>query len=106
NGVICQGIAEAYPAPIPPQQVTLSMAEVRRLLGIDVSLEEATRTLRTLEFTIAPSASETLQVTTPPHRLDIQHGAADLIEELARVHGYNRLPATMLSDRLPKQQTN
>jgi len=45
-------------------------------------------------------------VTTPPHRLDIQEGSADLIEELARIHGYDRLPLTMLSDELPEQLGN
>ena len=44
--------------------------------------------------------------TTPPHRLDIQAGSADLIEELVRIHGYDRLPATLLADQLPDQHTN
>ena len=47
-----------------------------------------------------------LAVTVPPHRLDIQAGAADLIEELARIHGYDRMPATLLADPLPPQTGN
>ena len=42
----------------------------------------------------------------PPHRLDIQDGPADLIEELVRIRGYDLLPETLLADRLPRQETN
>jgi phenylalanyl-tRNA synthetase beta chain len=46
------------------------------------------------------------RVTPPPTRLDIQAGAADLIEELARVYGYDHLPDTRLSQPLPEQLGN
>ena len=42
---------------------------------------------------------DVLRATVPPHRLDIQEGAADLIEDLVRLYGYNRLPATLLADQ-------
>jgi phenylalanyl-tRNA synthetase beta chain len=45
-------------------------------------------------------------VTTPPHRRDIQEGPADLIEELVRIYGYDRLPATLLDEQLPEQHAN
>jgi phenylalanyl-tRNA synthetase beta chain len=106
GGTVCRGVVDCYPASPEPQVVTLSMAEVRRLLGTDFPAEEAARILRALEFRVEPAGPGALRVTTPPHRLDIQAGAADLIEELVRVHGYDRLPATLLADRLPRQQTN
>jgi phenylalanyl-tRNA synthetase beta chain len=100
------GTVDKYPSPLPAQVVTLPMGEVRRLLGIDVPVKEAARILKTLEFKVEETDAQTLKVTTPPHRLDIQSGPADLIEELARIHGYDRLPATLLKDQLPRQQTN
>ncbi len=59
----------------------------------------------TLEFDVQDQG-DVLRATVPTHRLDIQVGSSDLIEELAHVHGYDRLPATLLADRLPRQQTN
>ncbi len=105
NGVIAQGLVDQYPAPIPPQTVDLSSKEVRRILGVDLPIAEAARILRALEFQVE-ERGDTLQATTPPHRLDIQEGPADLIEELVRIHGYDRLPATLLRDQLPQQHTN
>src|SRR5439155_1763787 len=82
------------------------MADERRLLGTDFPIAEAARILRALQFTVEPAGGDTLRVTTPPHRRDIQAGSADLIEELARVYGYDRLPATLLADQLPEQHAN
>jgi phenylalanyl-tRNA synthetase beta chain len=106
SGTVCRGMVDTYPRPVAPQTVRLEMAEVRRLLGMDFPLAEAVRILRALEFQVEPAGGEVLQVTTPPHRRDIQAGTADLIEELVRIHGYDHLPATLLADQLPRQQNN
>jgi phenylalanyl-tRNA synthetase beta chain len=106
GAAVCAGIIDNYPAPVPPQVIVLEMSEVRRLLGMDFPVAEAVRILRALEFQVEPVGTETLRVTTPPHRLDIQAGSADLIEDLVRIYGYDRLPATLLTDRLPEQHTN
>jgi phenylalanyl-tRNA synthetase beta chain len=106
GAVIAKGLVDCYPAPLPPQTILMTTAEVRRQLGMDFPIAEATRILRALQFTVEPAGSDSLRVTTPPHRLDIQAGSADLIEELARVHGYDRLPATLLAEPLPEQHAN
>ena len=61
--------------------------------------------LTALQFQVEPTVWG-WKVTTPPTRLDIQAGAADLIEELARVSGYDRLPETRLPLELPEQKGN
>jgi phenylalanyl-tRNA synthetase beta chain len=106
GAAVCEGLVDCYPAPLPPQTVTLTIAEVRRQLGMDFPIAEATRILRALQFTVEQAGADSLRVTTPPHRLDVQAGSADLIEELARVYGYDRLPATLLADQLPEQHAN
>jgi phenylalanyl-tRNA synthetase beta chain len=73
---------------------------------MDFPVQEALRILRALEYQVEQTGPEELRVTTPPHRLDIQSGSADLIEDLVRIYGYDHLPATLLADRLPEQHTN
>jgi phenylalanyl-tRNA synthetase beta chain len=105
-GAVSPGLIDCYPAPLPPQVIELAMAQVKRVLGTPFSTDEAARSLRSLEFEVKQLGPESLTVTVPPHRLDIQAGAVDLIEELARIHGYDRLPATLLAEQLPDQHRN
>jgi phenylalanyl-tRNA synthetase beta chain len=106
GATVCKGIVDVYPAPVAARVIDLPMGEVRRILGIDMPLEECARILRTLEFRVEPVGVNSLRVVSPPHRIDIQEGAADLIEDLARLHGYDRLPASLLTDALPAQSNN
>lgn len=83
--------------------IALDPSYVHRLLGIDLSQEEIATMLESLEFEVM--LGDTLQVTVPSHRMDI-HIAADLVEEVARVYGYNRMPGTLMDDALPKFHLN
>mgnify|MGYP001806695563 CR=1 FL=1 len=95
GGEVLSGIVDAYPAPIPPQSITLNRSEIERVLGFGLPDGEVERVLTALQFKLE-STPWGWTVTTPPTRLDIQAGAADLIEELARVSGYDRLPERLL----------
>src|SRR5205085_5627692 len=66
---------------------------------------EVERVLRALQFTVKPEVYG-WAVTPPATRLDIQAGAADLIEELARVYGYDKLPERLLPLELPEPKGN
>jgi len=102
---VCQGIVDTFPAPPQLRTIDLRQSEIRRLLGVDIAPLEVTRILSALEFKVDP-VGEGWKVTAPGHRLDIQEGAADLIEDVARIHGYDRLPSTLLADVLPEQKGN
>jgi phenylalanyl-tRNA synthetase beta chain len=106
GATVCSGMIDCYPVPLPAQIVKLEMSEVRRILGMDYSIQDAARVLSSLEFRVEEVSPKALKVRVPDHRLDIQTGSADLIEELARIHGYDRLPATLLADQLPEQRVN
>jgi phenylalanyl-tRNA synthetase beta chain len=111
GGSIAQGIVDYYPAPPEPVTVDLPVAEVGRILGTELPLEEIQIILESLEFeceivskTPAPG---TLRVTVPDHRMDISAGVigrADLIEEIARIYGYDRIPDTQFDDVMPPQR--
>jgi phenylalanyl-tRNA synthetase beta chain len=106
GGTVCRGLVDCYPAPPPIRVVELKRSEVRRILGIDLALDECAALLRRLDYHVKEIGGELIEATVPEHRLDIQEGAADLIEDLARLHGYDRLPATLLADQLPSQANN
>jgi phenylalanyl-tRNA synthetase beta chain len=104
-GTIAQGMVDAYPAPLPPVRIDLTMGEVERSLGMGFSLNEVSETLESLEFDCERITDESIRATVPAHRLDCQF-AADLVEEVARIYGYDRIPVTELADSLPPQRTN
>ncbi len=105
GGQALAGIVDDYPAPAPPQVVELHRSEIARLLGFDVPAAEVERVLTALQFQVKPELYGWL-VTIPHTRLDIQAGAADLIEELARVYGYDKLPERLLPLELPEPKGN
>ncbi|MGA7834745.1 MAG: phenylalanine--tRNA ligase subunit beta, partial [Acidimicrobiales bacterium] len=79
--------------PIPPT-IALSEPDVKRLLGIEVPIKEIETILRGMDFTVAVS-DDALVVTAPSRRPDIREGGsgrADVIEEIARLYGYRRIP--------------
>jgi phenylalanyl-tRNA synthetase beta chain len=106
NGTVARGVVDVYPAPWAPRVVELRSSEVARILGMEMPQEECRRILQTLEFQVETVDANTLRVLVPPHRLDVQEGPADLIEDLVRLYGYDRLPATLLRDQLPEPIPN
>jgi phenylalanyl-tRNA synthetase beta chain len=110
GGTIAEGVLDYYPNPPQTVIVDLPKAEVTRLLGVNLSLAEIKHILESLEFQVKEINPATLRVTVPDHRLDISTdptiGRADLIEEIARIYGYDRLPVSEMADELPPQRNN
>ena len=91
-------IVDRYPAPRERASVTLRHARIGQVLGVDVEPAFVPATLGRLGFDVAPEAADggggaRWRVTVPPHRVDVSR-EIDLIEEVARHHGYERLPST------------
>lgn len=118
GGTVARGVVDAYPKKARPVVVELSPSEVERVLGMKITSKEIIRILESLEFTCetktsrqrpAASGQAILRVTVPDHRLDIGAGIigqADLIEEIARIYGYERVPEVQMDDLLPPQRGN
>ncbi len=108
GGTVADGLVDAYARPAPAVVVDLPLTEVERVLGLSLPVPEVVQILESLDFTVAVQA-EALRITAPDHRLDIGTGVvgrADVIEEIARIYGYERIPETQLADRLPPQRGN
>jgi len=100
---VAKGLVDVYPGKREHEPILLSAEKVRRVLGIEVSLEQIVSTLNSLGFECRPGASASeVWVTVPYWRSDIGQ-AVDLVEEVARIIGYDQIPTTLLAEPLPKQ---
>jgi phenylalanyl-tRNA synthetase beta chain len=119
GGEIASGIVDEYPKPAPVISGDLPVSEVERQLGIAISEDEIARILEGLEFDVKRKSKGLLHVTVPDHRLDIgvapgsEHEdiseiivRADLVEDVMRIYGYDRLHETMIDDVIPPQHDN
>ncbi|MEO8083814.1 MAG: phenylalanine--tRNA ligase subunit beta [Ardenticatenales bacterium] len=104
GGRVAPGIVDVYPRPRPAVEVVLPLAEIDRLLGVEIPPGDIIAILERLGFT-AVVDGDTLAATVPPHRVDVGL-PADIVEEVVRVWGLDRLPSVPLADALPDQREN
>ena len=90
GGTLCDGSVEAG-APLPSsRRVSVRPARVRAILGTEIPLEEIVRALETLGFSPVVRG-DAVDCSVPPRRLDIER-EVDIIEEICRIHGLDRIP--------------
>ena len=102
GGALAGDVVDRHPRVPEPRRVTLSMVGLRRLAGFDIPLEQAARHLQSIEIATALGATsagdEALVATVPTFRPDITI-EEDLVEEVMRLHGYDRVPARLPAGR-------
>jgi len=105
GGRAAKGVIDVYPGKSAPKLISLTAREVERLSGLKVNIAEVIKVLKALGFECQESNSD-LQISTssPYWRSDIKC-SADLVEEVVRIIGYEKIPITRLSSPLPSQKS-
>jgi phenylalanyl-tRNA synthetase beta chain len=91
GGKAAKGVIDVYPGRPKPKQATLRLGRLKKLLGIDVPGDEVMKILAKLGFEPKRSGDQII-CAVPSWRSDV-YREADLIEEVARVYGYGKIPA-------------
>ena len=99
GGKASEGLLDAYPVMSPPVHVSLARKRIPQVLGIDPSEEEIVKALEALGFSVE-SKIDRFEVGVPYWRRDVL-GPDDVVEEVARMVGYERIPAAPLAGRVP-----
>lgn len=105
DGEIASGVIDVYPTPIEPGEVSLSLDKANRVLGTNISSEELIKIAKGLEFDVISSSGSDFTFRIPTFRVDITR-EIDLIEEAARLHGYNKIPTTLPAVRMKSDIMN
>ena len=92
GGTVVPGQVDVYPAPVPQKTVKLNPQKVRDLVGLDLPTEKMADIFTRLGFAVGEEG-EKLSVRIPTRRRDIQ-GEVDLVEEVARIYGYEHIETT------------
>jgi phenylalanyl-tRNA synthetase beta chain len=120
GGQVAKGIIDKYPRKLKKIVIDLPVSEVKRQLGVEIPAKDVVKFLEALHFKVETGRrrkaddrkksvlhprSSVLHVTVPDHRLDVE-GAHDLVEEIARMYGYENILISRMNDELPPQKAN
>jgi len=94
GGTLIGDVIDVIARQLDLAPVELDLREVHRILGEELSTLEISRILTRLGFTMLPGGEDAYLVHIPSWRLDIER-EIDIIEELARLHGYDKFPNTL-----------
>jgi phenylalanyl-tRNA synthetase beta chain len=104
GGRAARGVIDVYPGKSEPKLILLTTREVRRLSGLKININEIIKVLNALGIDCQEGNSRSqVSVAVPYWRSDIKC-AADIVEEVVRIIGYDKVPMTRLSSPLPQQK--
>ncbi|MEF9991244.1 MAG: phenylalanine--tRNA ligase subunit beta [Peptostreptococcaceae bacterium] len=94
-GTVLNSMIDNYPKKQEIQKIVVNPERINKLLGVNVAVDQFINILENLEFKCNLIASDKLELEVPSFRLDIQEDA-DILEEIARIYGYDNIPAATL----------
>jgi len=95
-GKLIDGVIDEHPGTIPDIKILLNVDDTNQLLGTRLDRNKIQGLLESIEFTSARQDDDSLVVTPPSYRVDVER-PVDLMEEVARLSGYQNIPTTFLS---------
>lgn len=101
GGKASRGITDVYPRPSKERSVVLRNHRIFDLLGLEIDPKFSEKTLSRLGFQVELQREGVWKVQVPHHRVDIER-EADLIEEVARFNGYDKIPVHFPPLRVPE----
>ena len=99
---VFEDIVDVYPAPQEYRQVSFSLSRVNTVLGATITSEDVEAILRSYGF-IFSRVGESFSVDVPPLRLDLV-GEHDMIEEIGRIYGYEKIIPVLPDSKTPVEQ--
>jgi|UniRef100_A0A7C5AL75 phenylalanyl-tRNA synthetase beta chain len=94
EGRVLKGRLDVYPTPVPRPRLTLRVSRTNQVLGTNYPPDKVEDLLKALHLPVIVFDSDTLVVQVPSHRGDLTR-EIDLIEEVARLGGYEEIPVTL-----------
>jgi len=94
GGEVIQGVIDNYPVPRRPREIDLRVDKTNRFLGTDLTQASMGSYLQSLEMEVQRLGENILRVKVPLFRVDLTRDW-DLMEEVARMEGYDRIPVTI-----------
>jgi len=94
GGEVCSGVIDIQPHPLQPRKTWLRSSRVNSLLGVHIENQKVEELLTKLNFGLQRKDANSWTVTIPTYRGDVEK-EIDLIEEIARFYGYDRIPSSM-----------
>jgi phenylalanyl-tRNA synthetase beta chain len=109
GGEIASEVIDLYPNPILKKQVEVAYAHVNRLIGTEIPKLEIKEILAALELDVVSETESTFTVAVPTNKADV-YRPADIIEEILRIYGFNRVPTptrvSISTNAAPKPDMN
>ncbi|MBP6913573.1 MAG: phenylalanine--tRNA ligase subunit beta [Candidatus Levybacteria bacterium] len=94
NATVESKIIDIYPAPIKIKPITISVAQIEKTIGVSISEKQIISILEGLAFTVS-KLKDKLTVIAPSNRREDVTIPEDVVEEVARIYGYHKIPSIL-----------
>ncbi|MBU1084987.1 phenylalanine--tRNA ligase subunit beta [Patescibacteria group bacterium] len=104
---VASNIVDIYPAPHQPKNISAPLQLIKERLGIEITNQEVSTILKSLGFNNNfDNKTQKFNIVVPSFRNKDVSIPEDIVEEVARIYGFHRLPSTLMSTSIPTNYPN